>query len=503
MSAQPSDAVALPDASVARAALQARHRAQRREVLELLGAFVGIGVIMGLGAAFIIGLAHDVILRETERQLRATALLAAGRIDGDALATVHGPEDLGTPEYRRVQAQLMQIRTANPEFRWVYTLRYSGSGDGWYYLVDAQPWALDLDGDNVLSGTERATLPGDVWNAGYWHSTLLEAQSRSAVDMTPVDEPPWGITVSGWAPIYTRDGRLAGLVAVDMMYGQVINKLDAVTVGVIGSSALVGFLLLYAFYLLRRRTSALRRVVELQRELYALGGIYAKFVPERVRRELAEHPDGSSLERQERDVTVMFLDVAGYTRLSERLAGEAIGELLERYFSRYLDVIHRYGGQINETAGDGLMILFEAEPPYGHARAAVQAAIEIQAVTEALNQTLSEDEEPTRVNIGINSGLAHVGLNKFRSLVGERFTYTATGPTTNIAARVAGVAKKGDILLGEATAERVRGVLELEKVGQRSLKNVSRPVMLYRPVGTLRGGVIDPRVSGELDATGD
>ena len=97
----------------------------------------------------------------------------------------------------------------------------------------------------------------------------------------------------------------------------------------------------------------------------------AKFVPQRVRQLIEASPEAPSLDKRETDVTVLFADITGYTRLTARLAPGALDALVERYFGAFLDEIVKHGGDVDETAGDGLMVIFHEGD---HARAAVEAA---------------------------------------------------------------------------------------------------------------------------------
>jgi len=75
-----------------------------------------------------------------------------------------------------------------------------------------------------------------------------------------------------------------------------------------------------------------------------------------------------------------------------------------------------------------------------------------------------------------------LGATKLAAATGARWTFTATGPVTNLAARIAGQATEGEILVGPTTAERIKGHFVLENLGERSLKNVAEPVRLYRVI---------------------
>ena len=106
---------------------------------------------------------------------------------------------------------------------------------------------------------------------------------------------------------------------------------------------------------LRLKATVDRKLGELRR----IKDHFAKFVPEAVKRLVAANPEAPALAKRERDVTMLFLDISGYTRLSERLPPESLNALVERYFSTFLDRIHEAGGDINETAGDGFMAVFQ------------------------------------------------------------------------------------------------------------------------------------------------
>ncbi len=208
----------------------------------------------------------------------------------------------------------------------------------------------------------------------------------------------------------------------------------------------------------------------------------SKFVPSAVKQITEKGVNSLEEEKVESDVSVMFLDLEGYSALSERLEQERLNFIIERYFSAYMDIINENGGDINETAGDGLMVIFRGEGPQEHARKAVSAALSIQKRTKQINEDLAQTMEPIAVNIGINSGPAFVGPTKFEGISGARWTFTASGPMTNIAARVRALATGGEAVVAEEAARRVKAYYQLEDLGSHSLKNVSKPVRAFRLV---------------------
>ena len=222
-------------------------------------------------------------------------------------------------------------------------------------------------------------------------------------------------------------------------------------------------------------------------ELSRVRDHFEKFVPETVKKLVAENPDDPSLAgKRERDVSVLFLDISGYTRLSEQLPAAELNALVERYFSTFLDHIHEAGGDINETAGDGFMALFYAEERRFHAVKAVDVALLLRTATEALNRENSE--HPLSMHMGINSGTALVGSTRFEGLRGTRWTFTASGPVTNLAARLAAMAGEGQILVGPETARCLGERFQLEALGRERLKNVAEAVEMHAVVGRVGTG---------------
>src|SRR5215510_7072009 len=132
--------------------------------------------------------------------------------------------------------------------------------------------------------------------------------------------------------------------------------------------------------LLARIRTSLRLKRTIERKVSLLQGVQehlVKFVPQAVKRIIEENPAAPELEKREQDVSVLFADISGYTRLSEALPQERVSFLIERYFSSFLDCVYAYGGDLSETAGDGLMAIFPDTDPTRHARNAVKTAQEI------------------------------------------------------------------------------------------------------------------------------
>lgn len=239
---------------------------------------------------------------------------------------------------------------------------------------------------------------------------------------------------------------------------------------------------------LTRTLARVRLMEDLEKSLF-------KLVPRTAR--MALHADPRALERgkTERDVTVLFLDVEGSSRLVESLAPYQLDGIIQGYFSQYLDCIYENQGDITETAGDGLMIIFQDQDPRRHALNAVRTALSIQATTERIRAAEQDGGTGLRINVGINSGPARVGFTRYQAISGDRVTFTASGRTTIVAARLQGVATGGSVLVSEETLRRVQALPEfgalaarVEDRGRVALKNLHDPEHVFGLCRAAAGG---------------
>jgi DNA-binding response OmpR family regulator len=204
----------------------------------------------------------------------------------------------------------------------------------------------------------------------------------------------------------------------------------------------------------------------------------SKFVPLSVSKIAESDPETSGLQKVETDATVLFLDIGGYSSMCESMDDERVNFLVEKFFSEFLDDVKKGNGEINETAGDGLMIVFHENEE--HARCAVSTAIAIYYKTLKVNSELRGKFNPTVINMGINSGKVFLGATRFEGMAAARWTFTASGLTTVIAARIAGLAADGQVLLGPETVNRLQEKFLIKPFGEHRLKNISKPVPVYQ-----------------------
>jgi adenylate cyclase len=217
--------------------------------------------------------------------------------------------------------------------------------------------------------------------------------------------------------------------------GTVVYPLGALILGAVGSLAVQ--LLTEAFERLRVRD------------------LFTRFVPENVVDEVLASSDGLRLGGIQREGTVMFTDLRGFTSLAESLTPARVIEILNRYLSEMSDAILDHGGTLVAYMGDGIMAVFGAPLPQpDHADRALAAAREMLDVRlPKFNAWLREEglSEGFKMGIGLNSGSVmsgHVGSER-------RVEYTAVGDTTNTASRIEALTKgtPHQLLLADSTKE--------------------------------------------------
>jgi len=230
---------------------------------------------------------------------------------------------------------------------------------------------------------------------------------------------------------------------------------------------------------LKELKAALRKVEILE----SIKANLCKFVPTAVTRLVEQSSTAYSMEARERDLTVLFLDIEGYTSITEKVGPSEVNALTEKYFSVFMDAIYENNGDVVETAGDGLMVLFLSDDEATNAIEAVKAAQTIKDKACLINDNCSIDSLPLVINIGICSGQAFVGASKFESYTGSRWTYAAHGTITNVAARICGQASDGAVLISKSTAERTKEHFSFKPLGKFSLKNLYEEVDIFELQG--------------------
>jgi adenylate cyclase len=182
----------------------------------------------------------------------------------------------------------------------------------------------------------------------------------------------------------------------------------------------------------------------------------------------------------EQDVTILFADLTGFTRMAEDMRSADVIQVLNRIFERLTEVVFTLEGTLDKFRGDGMMAFFGAPLPMpDHAERAVEAALRMQAALAELNAATGH-EGGIRMRIGINSGPVVVGD------IGspQRKDYTVIGDVVNIASRLeSAIARPGQVVIGQDTFERLGVEFEtqpLEPVLVKGRQQVVHPHLVIK-----------------------
>ena len=222
-----------------------------------------------------------------------------------------------------------------------------------------------------------------------------------------------------------------------------------------------------------------RRVEEQVTRLERLSG-FKRFLPLQLAERIVDTGDASLLESHRRQISVVFCDLRGFTPFSETAEPEEVMDVLKQYHATMGGLIARYAGTVEHFAGDGLMVLFNDPLPCPEPEAqAVRMAIEMRQQMDALAQSWRRRGFELGFGVGITHGYATLGQIGFEG----RLHYAAIGSIVNLAARLCGEAKDGQILASRRVGLAVEGVAEVRPAGDLALKGFRDPVPAVEIVG--------------------
>lgn len=213
------------------------------------------------------------------------------------------------------------------------------------------------------------------------------------------------------------------------------------------------------------------------REKSRLQEVFARHTSPEVMRELLGRTDDLMLSGELRQVTVMFADIRGFTRIASGAEPEQIVKELNQYLTVMSEEVIAEGGTLDQFMGDGIMAIFGA--PLLHdddTMRAVRSAIRIQTRTAELNhKRVEEGNLPMMVGIGITAGPAVVGN------IGSppRMEYTAIGDCVNMASRLQGFAGGGYVIVSEEVCKHISGQIKARPLDPANVKGKSEPVKIF------------------------
>lgn len=182
------------------------------------------------------------------------------------------------------------------------------------------------------------------------------------------------------------------------------------------------------------------------------------------------------LKTRRRDITVVFVDLRGFTAFTETAEPEEVMSVLREYHAELGRAIMAFDGTIEHFAGDGVMILFNDPVPVDdHEMQAIRMAVRMRAAMALLARGWGKRGYALGFGVGIAGGYATIGTIGFEG----RLDYGAIGTVTNLAARLCGEASDGQILVSPRVFSKTEPQIDAQPVGELSLKGFQRPVLAH------------------------
>jgi signal transduction histidine kinase/class 3 adenylate cyclase len=225
--------------------------------------------------------------------------------------------------------------------------------------------------------------------------------------------------------------------------------------------------------LIRLRTQE-RELIKLREEKLT------RFLPAELSEMILSDRADEVLKSHRVEITVVFIDLRGFTAFAETAEPEEVMEVLQEYHAEMGRVISDHHGVIEQFSGDAIMVfLNDPVPVPNHAEQAVRMAIAMRHRIGQLTQKWGKRSFDLGAGIGVATGYATLGLIGSE----KRKDYAAIGAVTNLAARLCGEAKHGQVLISERVMHLVKGLASSESVGSLTLKGFHKPVFAYNVSG--------------------
>ena len=318
----------------------------------------------------------------------------------------------------------------------------------------------------LLAEAMIAVVLSRNWQLSWWEWHVLLAVAFGAIALgTRAEYRRTGSLVAAFSPIYLE----ATLARISRWHARAVADLAAADATGGDADAILAEL--------RRDGASTDEIALLRasaREMRRLDELFRPYLPQHVAGRLRREPEAGRLETETRTVTAVFADLAGFTTFSETRPPTEVIDMLNEQWAAAVPVIDRAGGTIENFAGDGVLVLFNAvlDQP-DHAVRGVTCARDLIAATDPI--AARHDGWP-RFRIGVNTGSVAVGS------VGaaERRSFASIGDTVNLASRLSGVGGPGQVVVGLETQRQIAGTIATVALGSVTVKGKRQPVEAWR-----------------------
>jgi adenylate cyclase len=442
---------------------------------------------------------------DMQTKVLTVAATTAALIDPEPLKQINKRSDEESTGYSAVKQELIKARDANRRedilLKFLYILKPDPADPNQLiYVVDAE------------ENPPQISHAGQIDQNAYVSGVILHLEDYYSPGKFTAD--PWGLWLSGFAPVYDTEGKYVATVGADISVERYRGMVHTL-IQFFSLAFLVSLLFAFigGYFLARRVTLSLRTLLSCVREIgqgnfsarsslqtrdefeelgkevnrmaqglkerERLKENFARYVSHHVMEKILDAEHVVNLEGERRKITVLFSDIRQFTQLSEELPPEQVVSLLNTYFKSMLDIIFHYQGTLDKFLGDGIMVEFGAPLDDSlQEKHAVQAAIAMHKELGRLNAKWKSENHPIiDMGIGIHTGLAVVGNIGSE----KRIDYTAIGDTVNVASRLEQATKqlKTPILISETTYLAVKEEIQAIHLGLMTLPGRKEAITVY------------------------
>ncbi|MHC6201582.1 adenylate/guanylate cyclase domain-containing protein [Breznakiellaceae bacterium SP9] len=408
-----------------------------------------------------------------QNHLLTSAMACAQMVSAEELERYYTVADTQVPEYAALREKLIDFAK---RFNVLYAYYWRDNGDErLQYIVDN-----DMDPDTQVGPASFYPLEAFAYAALTGKPTATDFEQYT---------PTWDGLLSAWAPVYDSAGVIRAIAGVDMSDEAILFQRDATVnrqriqivslVLSIGCSVIMFLLYRQKIKLLSVFNANLQQMVEEEtQKTLTLHETFGRYLSDEIVKDLLESPQGLALGGKKQIITIMMADLRGFTSVSEQMQVEDAVTMLNNYFSRMVEVIHKYNGTVIEYLGDGILAIFGAPVSYqNYTDSAVACAMEMQLAMEEVNSWNAAHSFPQlEMGIGINSGetiVGNIGSPKVMK-------YNVIGSNVNLASRIESYSTGGQVLISESSYRQVHAELGIVQTIDIAPKGVEKVVKVYQ-----------------------
>ena len=312
-----------------------------------------------------------------------------------------------------------------------------GNADGCEFYADQEELFKSLAGQTLMKSVVAKTYSGKYFQGEKYGLDRLETSLA--------------------LPLRFYGKTLGALVLLNKKNQENFNELDVKLMNIIIRSS--------------------KAVMFREREKNSIVNMFKRFVSDRIVREILENPTRGMLQEDRKEITVLFIDLNGFTELTESHSPSEVLVQLNDFLSAMTDLVFAYGGTLDKYIGDEIMALFGAPLSLeNHAELAVECALAMQEKMQDLRKSwVAKNQPDLTASVGIFTGMSVIG-----AIGCEKYMdYTAIGKTVNMASRLTDACGNNSILIGPKTHQMMQDIVHCEEINDLQLKGIDKHAQAY------------------------